>query len=147
MVSSDENSNVSLWEVGNNKPISTIKELWMSPIRSLIAHPISNSVAAQMQNKEIIVFNTESGFTIDRQRSFSGHIIDSFGCRITISPDGQFIASGDKTGALYIWNWKTTKLVKTFKLHNDVIIKAQWSPLDSSQIVTGSNDNTLCLLD
>jgi len=144
-VSTYEDLSIILWEKGNTTPICSLKDNWMTPISNVVAHPKLNSVVGQMQKKEIVVINVSNGISIDTQRSFFGHSTDSVPCRMSVSPDGQYVASGDKDGSLYIWNWKTTKLVKTFKLHDDVVTKAQWSPYDASQIVTSSHDNTICL--
>jgi pre-mRNA-processing factor 17 len=66
---------------------------------------------------------------------------------MAVSPDGSFVASGDADGSLFIWDWKTAALRKTFQLHDQVVVKADWSPLNPSQIVTASWDNSMSLLD
>lgn len=145
-VTSGEDSALVMWEVGNDKPLGVVKDLaWMKPISALVAHPKEPYICGQMQG-EIVVFKT-SPFVCDPNRSFTGHNPESFPCRMTISCDGSFIASGDSEGKLYIWEWKSGILKKTFHPHTQTVIKADWSPYHASQIITASYDNSLRLLD
>ncbi|OHS96188.1 pre-mRNA splicing factor [Tritrichomonas foetus] len=146
-VTSGEDSALVMWEIGVDKPVAVLKDLWMKPISALVAHPTEPFICGQMQTGEIVVFKTSPSFSCYQKRSFTGHNPQSFPCRMTISPDGSFLASGDSDGKLYIWEWKSAILKKTFELHSQVLIKADWSPYNPSQILTASYDNSLCLLD
>lgn len=142
-----EDSALALWETGNEKPVAVLREQWMKPITALACHPRKPMILGQMQGAEIAVFRAESVFKTSRKRSFVGHRPESFACRMTVSPDGAYVATGDSSGSLFIWDWKTASLKKTFQLHDQVLIRAAWSPYNPSQIITGSWDNTLNLLD
>lgn len=146
-ITSGEDSALVMWETGLDKPVSVLKDLWMKPISALVAHPRDPYVCGQMQTGEIVVFKTSPTFSCYQNRSFVGHNAQSFPCRMTISPDGSFIASGDSEGKLFIWEWKSAILKKTFDIHSQVLIRADWSPYNPSQIITASYDNSLCLLD
>lgn len=145
-VTSGEDASLALWEVGTPRPVAVMKEQWMKPVSALAVHPKKPFILGQMQN-EIAVFRAETGFRVHQKRSFVGHQTESFACGITMSPDGTYVASGDATGSLFIWDWKTATIRKTFELHDQVLIGAAWSPHSPSQIATCSWDNTLCLLD
>jgi pre-mRNA-processing factor 17 len=116
-------------------------------VSALAIHPTGAAVAAQTHNGEIVVFGIKKGLKVSAKRAFVGHRPDAFPCRMAVSPDGKYIASGDAGGGLFIWDWESAKLRKTFELHEQVLIKAEWSPSNPSQIVTASWDNTLALLD
>lgn len=146
-VTSGEDNALALWEDGIEKPVSVLKEPWMKHITTLVPHPTEPYVMGQMEGGEIVVFKTSPNFNVYSKRSFTGHQTDSFPCRMTMSPDGSFLASGDASGSLYIWDWKSATIKKTFQLHNQVLIKAQWSPYHPSQIITSSYDNTMVLLE
>lgn len=139
---------VTLWETGNPEPIAHVRDPRNKQILALEAHPTQPYVLGQMENEEIVVFKTNPNFVSDKKRSFSGHNIQTFACRFTMSPDGKYVASGDSTGSLYIWDWESTLLKKKFNMiHNHVIIRSVWSPHNPSHIVTASYDNTLSLFD
>jgi pre-mRNA-processing factor 17 len=146
-VTSGEDAAMALWQIGHPEPVATLRESWMRPIAALTAHPRKPFVLGQMQGSEIVVFKASETFAVYRKRSFTGHNPEAFACRIAVSPDGSFVASGDSAGSLFIWDWKTAALRKTFQLHDQVVIKADWSPLNPSQIVTASWDNSMSLLD
>jgi pre-mRNA-processing factor 17 len=146
-VTAGEDSGLTLWELGNGEPVAQLKEIWMKPISALAVHPTKPFVAAQMQGNEVVVFKTSPSFGVDKKRSFTGHNPGAAACRMSISPDGTYLASGDATGALFIWDWESATLKKTFQLHEQVVSKAEWSPYNPSQVVTSSWDNSLCLLD
>lgn len=141
-----EDAGLALWEVGNMYPVAVLKQDWMKPISALAAHPKKPFILGQMDS-EIAIFKADSEFNVHEKRSFVGHKTESFGCGITMSPDGTYVASGDASGSLFIWDWKTATIRKTFELHDQVLIDAKWSPHNPSQIVTCSWDNTMFLLD
>ncbi|KAH0788255.1 WD40 repeat-like protein [Histomonas meleagridis] len=145
-VTSGEDNALVLWEDGIERPVAVLKEPWMKHITALVAHPTEPYVMGQMGG-EIVVFRTSPNFNVYSKRSFVGHHPESFACRMTMSPDGSFLASGDARGSLFIWEWKSAQLKKTFELHDQVLIKADWSPYNPSQIITASYDNTMVLLD
>lgn len=147
-MSSSKDRSLCLWEFGMRKPIAMVREEWMTPATALATHPDGVSVAAQLAGKEIAVFDTRNGIKVDPQRAFIGSDTESFPCRMSFSPDGRFLTQGDRYGALHIWNWKSAAQVRSeFRIHNDVISKAQWSPYDASQIIVSSYDNNMTLLD
>lgn len=148
-VSSSEDKSLALWELGNDKPLCSIQESWMSAVTALAAHPKESVIVAQMAGKEMAVFKiTSQSIEPDVNRSFIGCETQSFPCRPSFSPDGAFLVQGDKDGVVHIWNWKSATQVKTFSTtNNQVISKCQWSPRHPSQIICGCYDNNLYLLD
>ena len=146
-VTAGEDGALVLWQTGTERPVSVIKDSWMKPITALASHPSKPLVLGQLRSAEIAVFRADTTFQVSRKRSFAGHRPESFACRMTMSPDGTYVATGDSTGTLFIWDWKTASLKKTFQLHDQALIRASWSPYNPSQVVTGSWDNTLSLLD
>ena len=41
--------------------------------------------------------------------------------------------SGDGEGRAFFWDWKTTKIFRSFKAHEGVCIGIEWHPLESSK--------------
>lgn len=64
-------------------------------------------------------------------------------CRPSFSPDGRYVLSGDGSGRLLFWEWRDTKIVRTFKAHDAVCIDAAWHPLESSKVATASWDGAI----
>ena len=60
------------------------------------------------------------------------------GCanQVAFSPDSKYVLSGDGEGRACIWDWKSSKLYRTFKAHDSVCIGIQWHPLETSKVAT-----------
>lgn len=63
-----------------------------------------------------------------------GHTVAGYACQITFSPDGRYIASGDGSGRVWFWDWKTSKLLKTLRCHDQVSIGCEWHPIEPSRV-------------
>ena len=74
---------------------------------------------------------------------FKGHVIAGYACRPGISPDGNFVMSGDSDGRLWFWDWKSCKVFRKLKCHEQVCIQALWHPVESSRVATCSWDGTI----
>lgn len=51
--------------------------------------------------------------------------------------------SGDADGKCYIWDWKTTKLYKKWKAHDNVCIGVLWHPHEPSKVATAGWDGLI----
>ena len=47
---------------------------------------------------------------------------------ISVSPCGKFLASGDEESNVVIWDIKTTRILRKYKLKNPVIDCLEWCP-------------------
>ena len=59
----------------------------------------------------------------------------------------SYLISGDADGKLFIWDWKTNKLLTSFQAHKNVCISALWHPHETSKVITAGWDNTIKLWD
>jgi len=48
---------------------------------------------------------------------------------------------------MHVWDWDTTKLMSTWKAHDNVTIGSIWHPIEPSQLFTCSWDGTVKLWD
>jgi pre-mRNA-processing factor 17 len=44
------------------------------------------------------------------RKIFRGHTNVGYACQVGFSPNSKFIMSGDSTGKLHVWDWKSTKV-------------------------------------
>lgn len=95
-----------------------------------------------MDNK-IVIFSAMNRFKINRKKAFTGHMVAGYACSLDFSPDMSYLVSGDADGKCYIWDWKTTKLFKKWKAHDNVCISTLWHPHEPSKIITAGWDGLI----
>lgn len=94
-----------------------------------------------------MVYDCKSGLKIKRNKKFTGHVNAGYACGIDVSPDGQFLCSGDADGKLWFWDWKSQKNYRVINAHEKVCIDAKWHPIEPSKVATCSWDGTIKLWD
>ncbi len=120
-------------------------ELHSMPTTAL--HPSGHFFAAQSQDNQVLVFTAETRYKLNRKKRFTGHATAGYACQLAISPDGQFLCSGDSQGRLFFWDWATARCFKTIKAHDQVCMGVAWHPADASRVVTCSWDGAIKLWD
>ena len=70
-------------------------------------------------------------------------MIAGYACEPGVSPDGNYVMSGDTDGRLWFWDWKSCKNFRKLKCHDQVCISAIWHPVEPSKVATCSWDGTI----
>ena len=65
---------------------------------------------------------------------------------ISVSKCGRYLASGDQEGNLLIWNIRTTKILRKYKLENDVIDSIEWCPSETNCLLSVSNEEQVYVI-
>ena len=133
MVSTGDDKKVLVWEWDIGVPIKYISDPTMHSMPSLTMHPSKQFIAAQSLDSNIAIFQAGSRFALQRKKKYSGHQVAGYACEMAISPDGQFLVSGDGNGKLYFWEWKRHKMLQKYKAHDKgPAICCVWHPLEPS---------------
>jgi len=84
---------------------------------------------------------------INRKKTFRGHVTAGFACQPAFSPDGKWLMSGDGEGSLWIWDWRSGRMVKKLpRCHEGgPAICAAWHPLNPSTVATCGWDGLIRL--
>jgi pre-mRNA-processing factor 17 len=146
MISTAEDKSLRVWEYGIPVVYKYVSDHSMQSIVSVAIHPKDHFLIAQSMDSHIHVFDTDK-WKIHKGKKFVGHVINAYHCQVGFSNDGKYVISGDQEGKLWIWDYKSTKKMKTFKSHEGVCIGAQWHPIETSKIVTCGYDNEINLFD
>jgi pre-mRNA-processing factor 17 len=109
MVTSGDDKKVLVWEWDIGVPIKYISDPTMHSMPCMTLHPSGLWIAAQSLDNHIAVFQGGTRFALQRKKKFSGHTVAGYACDMAISPDGQFLASGDGNGRIFFWEWKRHK--------------------------------------
>ena len=146
-VSTSDDKKMLVWEYDIPVPVKYISEVDMQSIPSVSVHPHGQYLAGQSMDNTIVVYS--AGEKVKKSKKvFSGHNTAGYACQIGFSPDGQFISSGDGHGNLWIWDWKTTRILKKVQAHEGgPCMSALWHPLSPSWTFTAGWDGLIKLWD
>lgn len=135
-VSTSDDKSLRAWEYGIPVPIKYIAEPHMYAMVRASSHPNGKSIALQSGDNQIVVYASTDKFRQNRKKSFRGHNAAGYAIDVNISPDGQFIMSGDSGGYVCFWDWKTCKMYHKMLAADGPVICAQWHPQESSKVAT-----------
>ncbi|SCW02289.1 LAFE_0F03158g1_1 [Lachancea fermentati] len=147
-ISSSEDKTVRIWENQINIPIKQISDTAQFAMPYLDIHPENSYFAAQSMDNTIYTFSMKPKYKRHPKKSFSGHKCAGYGVGIAFSPDGQFISSGDTQGRVFIWDWKSTRILKQFEVPDKKpVIAVAWNPQETSKIYCSGNGGKIYLYD
>ena len=146
-ISCSDDKKVFLWEFGNPIVAKHISEPSLHAVAYTSLHPSSRHFLGQCLDNNIVVFEARGGFRMNRRKKFTGHDSKGYGCAIALSPDGQYVCSGDANGKMWFWNWKTARNYRTLEAHQDVCLGVDWHPIFSSTIASCGWDGLIKIWD
>lgn len=151
-VSTSDDKRILTWDWGIPVPISYISEADMHSVPTMALHPNGKSFVGQSMDNQILVFRIGEKTKLNRNKSFTanGFMSAGYACEISISPNGQFVASGDGRGNLFFWDWKSSKLHRKFKdvhFNHSPCISTAWHPALSSTVATCGWDGVIKLFE
>lgn len=141
MTTSDDKS-LRAWDYNIPVPIKYIAETYMFPMTRAAVHPSGKYVAYQSSDNQIVVYNANDKFRQNRKKSYRGHNNAGTAIDVDISPDGQFLASGDTAGYLVVWDWKTCKMYHKIDT-KDPVTCVKWHPQETSKVATAGADGII----
>lgn len=65
---------------------------------------------------------------------------------IALSPNGMWLASGDEDSNLVIFNARTGRVVRTYKMHNKIVDCLNWCPDTNRCLLVVANEETVHLV-
>lgn len=144
MITSSDDKKVLVWEWDIGVPIKYISDPTMHSMPVITLHPTGAYFVGQSLDNQIVVYQARDRFAVQRKKKFSGHQVSGYACDIAISPDGQFICSGDGNGKLSIWEWKRSKLLQKYRAHDKgPSIGCVWHPVLPSTLFTCGWDGVI----
>ena len=142
LTTSDDKS-LRAWEYSIPVPIKLIAEPYMFSMVRGVAHPSGKYVLYQSSDNQVVVYSAGDKFRQNRKKGFRGHNTAGYAIDVTVSPDGNIVASGDSAGYVCFWDFKTCKMHDKFDTGQGATVSVQWHPRETSKVVTGGLDGTL----
>ena len=144
--STSDDKKVFLWEFGIPIVVKHISDPEMHAVTATDVHPNDKYFVGQASDNRIMCYDVKGGtIRLNKKKKFSGHMSAGHSISVKISPDGQFVASGDQEGRVFFWDWKSTRVYSVLHAHSKVCIALDWHPHESSTMVTASWDGTIKL--
>ncbi|CDH14185.1 probable Pre-mRNA-processing factor 17 [Zygosaccharomyces bailii ISA1307] len=147
-ISSSEDKTVRIWENQVNIPIKQISDTSQHSMPFLKVHPDHHYFCAQSMDNTIYSFSMKPKYRRHPNKSFNGHQSAGYGIHIGFSPDGHYLLSGDSKSRLFVWDWTTTKLLKTFELPGrKPVTQVGWHPQETSKVLCSGTTGKIHVLD
>ena len=142
-ITTSDDKSLRAWEYNIPVPIKFIAEPYMFSMVRAAPHPSGKYVVFQSGDNQIVVYASTDRFRQNRKKSFRGHNNAGYAIDVAVSPDGQFVMSGDSGGYVCFWDWKTCKMWHKFVASDGPVICTQWHPQESSKIATAGLDGAI----
>ncbi|KAK4466026.1 WD40-repeat-containing domain protein [Cladorrhinum samala] len=138
MSTSDDRS-LRVWDYGIPVEIKTVSEPDMFALTKSTKHPSGKYVLYQCSDNSIVAYSAgPEKFRQHRKKAWRGHNTAGSGIGLSCSPDGQFVVSGDTTGLVCFWDFKTCKLYTKLTVDGGggSVNCVAWSQQESSKVFT-----------
>jgi pre-mRNA-processing factor 17 len=147
-LSTSDDKSVRAWDWTIPVPVKYIMpEVDSYPLVRSCLHPSGKYAVYQSSNNEAVVYSTGEKIRQNRKKFFKGHHTAGTAIDVAVSPDGQFLASGDSAGYLVVWDWKKCNMLHKLQCGSEALTSVQWSQQETSKVFTGSQDGQIRLLD
>ncbi|KAH6615754.1 WD40-repeat-containing domain protein [Chaetomium sp. MPI-SDFR-AT-0129] len=149
MSTSDDRS-LRVWEYGIPVEIKTISEPDMFALTKSAQHPSGKYVLYQCSDNSIVAYSSGSDkFRQNRKKAWRGHNTAGSAIGLTCSPDGQFVVSGDTTGGVCFWDFKTCKMYSKIAVDSagGSVNCVAWSEQETSKVFTAGAKGEIKLWD
>merc|ERR1712059_211589 len=129
-ISTSDDKSMRVWEWNIPVDMKYIADPAMHSMPAVTAAPNGKWVACQSLDNKIVVYQVGDRFKEMRKKVFKGHMVAGYAC-------------GHGDGKVYIWDWKTTKLLSKWKAHDDVCISVLWHPHEASKVASAGWDGVI----
>ncbi|OII74622.1 transducin WD-40 repeat-containing protein [Cryptosporidium ubiquitum] len=141
-VTTSDDKKMFVWDYGIPIVVKHIADPLMQSMPYVTLHSDGQYLACQSMDNKILVYDTYANYRCTKKR-FTGLKNSGYAIQCDISPDGQYLISGDINGKLHFWDWKTTKNFRSINAHEGVSIGCQWHPAFPSRIASCGWDGTI----
>lgn len=133
LISGDRRGIIKFWDLNSGRLIRTISSAHLNTITKIVFTPDGSNFISASRDRTIKIWDTSTGSLV---RTLIGH--NNWVNAITISPNGQILASAGRDG-IKLWNLTTGELLNTLYGHNDWVSSIAFSP-NGTMLASGGFD-------
>jgi pre-mRNA-processing factor 17 len=127
-------------------------------------------LGCQSMDNKIVIYSALNRFKLNRKKTFKGHMVAGYACGLDFSPEMRYgflqylyivdscssplncvyflfffsyVISGDADGKVFVWDWKTTRVLARWKAHQAVCSSVLWHPHETSKIASAGWDGLI----
>ncbi|MES1904617.1 MAG: pre-mRNA-processing factor 17 [Paramarteilia canceri] len=145
-VSTGTDNYLRLFEWGIPVETKQIKDPGLPCIISALLTNNGTTYLAQCMDNSIKCFDLSRGFRMQRKKTYRGHTVYGFSCEIGISPDDNYVISGDSSGNLFVWDLKVRKIDRKIKTGSTACLSVAWNPYHESLIAAGDTEGNISFI-
>uniref|UniRef100_A0A915EDI7 Pre-mRNA-processing factor 17 n=1 Tax=Ditylenchus dipsaci TaxID=166011 RepID=A0A915EDI7_9BILA len=142
--STSDDKSLRIWEWGIPVDTKLIQNAGLHSIPTMTKSPTEKWIVGQSMDNRIVLFQLiDDKLRFAKKKAFRGHNVAGYSCSVDFSPDMSFLTSGDADGKVYIWDWRTHKIVSTWKAHDNVCISTLWHPHEAKRMISAGWDGAI----
>ncbi|KAG6518128.1 WD repeat-containing protein 25-like [Zingiber officinale] len=122
-----ENS-IVLWDVMRQVPLSNQVYAEAYTCTCVRYHPYGSCFIAQSNGNYIAVFSARLPYKLDKYKRYENHGVWGFPVKCNFNMDGQQIASGSSDGCIYLYDYKSSNLLKKIKAFEQACVDVAFHP-------------------
>ncbi|KAG6790546.1 hypothetical protein POTOM_006702 [Populus tomentosa] len=96
---------------------------------SVRCHPFEPCFVAQSNANYIAIFSSSPPFRLDKYKRYESHGVSGFPVKCNFSLDGEKLVSGSSDGSIYIYNYRSSELVRKIKVYEQACIDVVFHPV------------------
>ena len=147
-VSTGDDKKLLVWEVGTPVPVKYITDPALPVINAVALHPSQQFFVGQAMDNTLAAYACGDKIGRMLRKTFKGHVTAGYACAPAFSPDGHFLASGDGDGNLWVWDWRSGRVLSKRRVHDaGPSICTAWHPLQPSWVAVSSWNGVVSLED
>lgn len=123
-----ENS-IIVWDVSRQVPLSNQVYVEAYTCPSVRCHPFEPCFVAQSNANYIAIFSSSPPFRLDKYKRYESHGVSGFPVKCNFSLDGEKLVSGSADGSIYIYNYRSSELVRKIKVYEQACIDVVFHPV------------------
>lgn len=141
LITGGNEGTINIWELGNTKPINSIKAAHSERITNTLFHPCKDYFISTSFDQTWKLWDYKTSKELMQQEGHLKEILSS-----SFHPDGSILATGGMDAIGKLWDLRSGKLIENLTSHILPIYSIDWSS-NGYQFITGSGDCSIKVWD